>query len=419
MNILIIGSGAREYSMGLALKKDPRVEKILFYPGNGATPRIGENLSFASYEELAAFALALPVDLTVVGPEQPLVEGVSDLFRSKGLAVFGPSALAARLEGSKGFMKQFAARNSLPTARFLETESEEEARAFIQSLTPPVVVKADGLCAGKGVIIAQSHQEAIEAVLEMLSGEGFGEAGKKVVIEEFLDGFELSVFAVSDGEDYVILPACQDHKRLLSGNQGPNTGGMGAYAPTPLATPELLRAIDERIIAPTISAMKAEGYPFEGTLFAGIMVVRGEPYLLEFNVRFGDPECEVLMPLFKTPLLDLLLASAKGEIKGIKVEFHDRFCMGVVMASGNYPYGNSTPEPILLSPLYQESEESHISFAGVSLKGEELLASGGRVLVCVGLGSDVREARERAYALSSLVDFKGRQYRDDIAHEVL
>lgn len=419
MKLLIIGSGAREYSIGLALQRDARVERIFFYPGNGATSRIGENLRCSSYDELLAWALQERIELVVIGPEQPLVEGVSDRFRAQGLSVFGPSALAARLEGSKGFMKQFAARNNLPTARFLETDKESEARAFIQTLTPPIVVKADGLCAGKGVIIAPSAAEAESAVTDMLSGAGFGEAGKKVVIEEFLDGFELSVFAVSDGEEYVILPACQDHKRLLRGNEGPNTGGMGAYAPTPLATPELMQKIKDRLIEPTIKAMKAEGYPFSGALFAGVMVVKGEPYLLEYNVRFGDPECEVLMPLFKSPILDLLSASAKGGIAGLKVEFHERFCMGVVMASKDYPYKNSAPQPITIASDYADGEDSHISFAGVSEESGRLKASGGRVLVCVGSGRDVKEARARAYGLCEKVSFEGAQYRDDIAHEVL
>ncbi len=419
MKILIIGSGAREYSIALALKKDARVKQIFFSPGNGATLGIGENLNFASYDELAEFALLRALDLVVIGSEQPLVDGLSDLLHQKGISVFGPSASAARLEGSKGFMKHFAARHALPTARFLETSSLDEAKRFITSLTPPVVVKADGLCAGKGVIITQSHEEAMESCAKMLSGEGFGEAGKRVVIEEFLEGFELSIFALSDGEDYILLPACQDHKRLLSGNRGPNTGGMGAYAPTPLASPELLSKINERIIAPTIEAMKSEGNPFCGVLFAGIMVVAGEPYLLEFNVRFGDPECEVLLPLLKTPLLDLLLASARGGIAKVNVEFWDRFCVGVVMASENYPYGNSAPQRINIASDYAQSEESHLSFAGVSSKEGALYADGGRVLVCVASGRDVKEARDRAYELVSKVDFLGAQWRDDIAHEVL
>ncbi|MGP1450830.1 MAG: phosphoribosylamine--glycine ligase [Wolinella sp.] len=419
MKVIIIGSGAREYSIGLALKRDSRIGELYFYPGNGATTQIGQNLSCTSYDDLANFAVQNGIDLIVIGPEQPLVDGVSDMLRSRKLKVFGPSAKAAQLEGSKGFMKQFAARNSLPTARFLETDSLDEAEKFIKSLHVPLVVKADGLCAGKGVIIAQSHDEASVAVRDMLSGTNFGEAGKKVVIEEFLDGFELSVFAISDGDRYVILPACQDHKRLLSGNRGPNTGGMGAYAPTPLATPELLKKIDERIIAPTIEAMKAEGNPFEGALFAGIMVVAGEPFLLEFNVRFGDPECEVLMPLFATPVLDLLLASAKHEMDSVKVQFYDRFCMGVVNASRDYPYKSSAPAKIKLTSDYVPSEESHISFAGVGLENGELVANGGRVLVCVASGKTVQEARNRAYLLVEQVEFDGRQYRDDIAHEAL
>jgi len=252
MNILVLGSGGREYSIGRALKKDEAVEKLFFAPGNGATNELGENLSIKDYNELADFAIANNIDLTIVGPEAPLVDGVVDIFKAKGLTIFGPSKEAAQLEGSKVYMKNFLAKYEIPTARYIETGLIEEAFKFIMTLEAPIVVKADGLCGGKGVIIAMSHDEAKKAVSEMLSGKSFGDAGKKVIVEEFLDGYELSMFAICDGDDFILLQAAQDHKRLLDGDQGPNTGGMGAYAPTPLVDDVLYEKVKERIIRPTL-----------------------------------------------------------------------------------------------------------------------------------------------------------------------
>ncbi len=415
MKILIIGSGGREYSIGLALKNDKNVEKIYFSPGNGATDMLGENLTIKDYAELADFAKEY-VDITVVGPEQPLVEGIVDIFREKGLLIFGPTKEAAQLEGSKAYMKNFISKYNVPTARYIETTEYEKAAEFIEKLEAPIVVKADGLCAGKGVIIALSREEALEAAKDMLSGSSFGNAGTKVVVEEFLDGFELSVFAISDGESYKILPACQDHKRLLDGNEGPNTGGMGAYAPTPLATQELLQKIEERIIKPSIDGMANEGVPFEGVLFCGIMVVKNEPYLLEFNTRFGDPECEVLMPLLKSSPSELFMSCVKKELSTHKIEFLESSAIGVVIASKDYPYSNSEPAKITTP---KDGENMLISYAGVAKKEDGIYATGGRVLVSVGIGSDIKEARERAYKQIDSISFDGMKYRNDIAHEVL
>ncbi len=422
MKVLIVGSGGREYSIGLALSKDSSVEKIWFAPGNGATDALGENLTIEDYKELAAFAKAEGVDLTIVGPEAPLVEGIVDIFKAEGLTIFGPSAQAAQLEGSKIFMKNFLARHDIPTARYIETGSLQEATRFIETLEAPIVVKADGLCAGKGVIIAPTREEAVQAAEGMLSGESFGDAGSKIVVEEFLDGYELSVFAVCDGKDYVVLPAAQDHKRLLNNDKGPNTGGMGAYAPTPLVNEEIYRKLDERVIRPTLKGMEAEGMPFTGVLFMGVMVVKGEPYILEYNVRFGDPECEVLMPLLKSPASELFYKAATGRLAEAKIEFHDRYAVGVVMASKNYPYGSSEPAEIIVDEIHHEdlAANSHISYAGVSRDEEgRLYATGGRVLICVGLGESIREARDRAYMLVGQVHFVGKQCRTDIAWQAL
>jgi len=417
MDILIIGSGGREYSIGLALSRDTNVDKIYFAPGNGASDKIGTNLSISDFDQLADFVEGHNVDLTIVGPEAPLVDGIVDNFKARGLTIFGPSAKAAQLEGSKIFMKNFLARHDVPTARYIETASYDDACAFIDSLSAPIVVKADGLCGGKGVIIAQSHDEAKEATKDMLSGSSFGDAGTKVVVEEFLDGYELSVFAICDGKDYVVLPAAQDHKRLLDNDQGPNTGGMGAYAPTPLVNDDIYAKLDERVIKPTLKGMQEEGMPFTGVLFIGVMVVNAEPIILEYNVRFGDPECEELMPLLKSPASELFYKAAKGELATAKIEFYDEYAVGVVVASKDYPYKSSVPAKITIKDIPQDT---HISFAGVSRQDDgELYATGGRVLVCVGKGSSIKEARDRAYELASNVEFDGMQYRKDIAYQAL
>lgn len=421
MNILVIGSGGREYSIGLALSKDSNVDKIYFAPGNGATDNLGENLAISDFNELADFVQSNGVDLTIVGPEAPLVDGVVDLFKSRDLTIFGPTAQAAQLEGSKIFMKNFLARHNVPTAKYIETNSLQDAYKFIEKLTAPIVVKADGLCGGKGVIIAQSHDEAKKAAGEMLSGNSFGDAGTSIVVEEFLDGYELSVFAICDGKDYVVLPAAQDHKRLLNNDEGPNTGGMGAYAPTPLVNDEIYSKLNTRVIEPTLKGMEEEGMPFTGVLFIGVMVVNGEPIILEYNVRFGDPECEELMPLLKSPASELFYKAATGDLKNAKIEFHDKYAVGVVMASKDYPYKSSPAAEIIIDESHHEElDNAHISYAGVS-RGEDgkLYATGGRVLVCVGVGDSIAQAQQRAYMLIGQVHFAGKQCRTDIAYQAL
>ncbi|EOK1058748.1 phosphoribosylamine--glycine ligase, partial [Campylobacter jejuni] len=286
MKIMILGSGAREYSIALALRRVDKNLEFYFAPGNGATESLGTNLNLKDPVVLATYAKEKGFDLCIVGSESFLAEGVVDIFKQQGLAIFGPSKAAAMLETSKSFMKSFLKKYRIKTAKFLNTNDIEKAKNFIYSLTPPIVVKADGLCAGKGVIIAKTHEEAIEETAKMLSGESFGDAGKLVVIEEFLDGYELSIFAVCDGNDFVLLPAAQDHKKLLDNDQGPNTGGMGAYAPSSLANESLLRKVQKDIILPTLAGMKKEGAEFCGVLFIGAMIVGNKPYVLEFNVRF-------------------------------------------------------------------------------------------------------------------------------------
>ncbi|EAJ1499201.1 phosphoribosylamine--glycine ligase [Campylobacter jejuni] len=415
MKIMILGSGAREYSIALALRRVDKNLEFYFAPGNGATESLGTNLNLKDPVVLATYAKEKGFDLCIVGSESFLAEGVVDIFKQQGLAIFGPSKAAAMLETSKSFMKSFLKKYRIKTAKFLNTNDIEKAKNFIYSLTPPIVVKADGLCAGKGVIIAKTHEEAIEETAKMLSGESFGDAGKLVVIEEFLDGYELSIFAVCDGNDFVLLPAAQDHKKLLDNDQGPNTGGMGAYAPSSLANESLLRKVQKDIILPTLAGMKKEGAEFCGVLFIGAMIVGNKPYILEFNVRFGDPECEVLMPLIEDPL-ELILAATQRRLRHSKIKIKKEFAVGVVCASENYPYKSSPKSEITVNNI---PENSHISYAGVSLEDGKLMADGGRVLVCVGTGKSIEEAQKNAYKLCDNVNFKGKQYRKDIAHQVL
>ena len=421
MKILILGSGGREYSIARAMKNEKEGHELFFQPGNGATHNLGTNLNIKDYNELATFAKENEIELTIVGPEAPLVDGVVDIFKKEGLVIFGPSKEAAQLEGSKVYMKNFLAKYNIPTAAYIESDSIEDLYKFTDTLSTPIVVKADGLCGGKGVIIAQSHNEAKTAIGEMLSGKSFGDAGKKVIVEEFLDGYELSMFAVCDGDDYILLPAAQDHKRLLDNDEGPNTGGMGAYAPTPLVDEELYQKVRDRVIRPTLDGMQKEGAPFEGVLFIGIMVVNGEPITLEFNVRFGDPECEILMPLMTSSVSDMFLKASTNRLSEIKVEFSKQYAVGVVMASGNYPYSSSTPAEIILDDVkHDEIEEfTHISFAGVSQEDGVLYADGGRVLVCVGLGDSIKQARDRAYLRCGQVHYVGKKIRTDIAYQAL
>ncbi len=416
MRVLVVGNGAREYAIGLALKNDKKVKDIYFAPGNGATSNIGLNLPFTDFITLTKFAKENNIDLTIVGSEAPLVDGIVDVFEKEGLKIFGPSKKAAQLEGSKIFMKEFLAKNNILTAKFIQTNDEKKANDFIENLNVPIVIKADGLCAGKGVIIAKDKKEAKQAAKEMLRGKSFGDAGKNIIIEEFLDGYELSIFAICDGEDFIILPAAQDHKRLLDGDKGVNTGGMGAYAPTPLANENIYEKVKQKILKPTLDGMKKESNPFKGVLFIGAMIVDGEPYVLEYNVRFGDPECEVLMPLIKSSVFDMFYASTNASLKSLKLEFFNKYAVGVVMASKNYPYKNSKPSEIIVDG---ELENAHIAYGGVEKIEDNLFATGGRVLVCVGIADDLNKARNKAYELCSCVHFAGKQYRNDISYQAL
>ncbi|RDU72296.1 phosphoribosylamine--glycine ligase [Helicobacter aurati] len=435
-NILIIGNGGREYAIARSLRQDKRVKDIFLSPENPAASLYlkAKSFSYETYQELLQYVREYHISLVIVGPEEPLINGISDFLESHNIAVFGPSSQNAKLEGSKAYMKQLITELNIPTAMHKEISLDtiNEGYKFIESLSLPIVLKASGLCAGKGVLIINSKEEAKTKLQQMLTGELFGEAGKIVVIEEFLDGYELSIFALSNGKEYTVLPACQDHKRLLDSNKGPNTGGMGAYSNLPrnLYNKTLESKIKDRILTPTFQALSDSKTPYKGVIFAGIMVVSGEPYLLEYNVRFGDPECEVLLPLLETPLLEVLESCVKGE-KLNNIRFKNLCSVCVVMTSSDYTKNeksNCYPAKIefhenlqtqLQNDINVIDSQSHVVFANTSMKNGELYANSGRAIIAVGMGNTLQEARDNAYCLTENIIFEGKHYRKDIAYQAL
>ena len=418
MNILIIGGGGREYAIGLRLREDKNVLNLYFAPGNGATKALGKNLDLKDFNELALFAKNNDVALTVVGAEEPLTKGIVDIFKVQGLAIFGPSAAAAKLEGSKAYMKDFLARNHIKTAKFLSSDDLSEISKFIDTLNGRVVVKADGLCAGKGVIIANSKDEAKKAAADMLSGESFGEAGKRVVVEEFLEGFELSFFAICDGENFVSLPVAQDHKKLLDGDLGPNTGGMGAYAPAPVAPPALVAEVQRTVLEPTIRAMEQEGRLYKGCLYAGLMVTAEGAKVVEFNCRFGDPETEVVLPLLLGDLVEIMLACVDGSLAEVEIPWSKGAAVTVVLAAGGYPKAYEKGAEIT-GLAEAEAEGCLVFHAGTAAKDGVIVTAGGRVLNIVAEAADIKTAVEKAYRGVDRVHFKDAFCRRDIAHRAL
>ena len=415
---MIIGGGAREHALGWSFSRDPRIGKIWFAPGNAGTAGVGENLPWAATdgEGIASWAAKERPGLVVVGPEGPLCAGLADRLRSLGLRVFGPGKDGARLEGSKAFCKELLVSQKIPTARAGSFRVLEEAVRFSESLPCPQVVKADGLAAGKGVVIVSSHAEAVAAIRQMMAERVFGEAGATVLIEEFLEGEELSVHAVTDGKNLVILPGAQDHKRVGEGDTGPNTGGMGAYAPAPRATPELLRLVKEKILLPTLEGLRARGIGYRGVLYAGLMLTKSGPKVLEYNCRFGDPETQVLLPLMETPLWDLLGAAADGNLAHLAVKIRPGSALTVVLAAPGYP-----AKPVLgqVVRIGKEQPDAYLFHAGTRQGEQGLETAGGRVFAVTGWGEDLKTAKQRAEALVAEVSFPGMQFRRDIGHRAL
>ncbi len=408
-----MGSGGREHALAWSLAQSPSLTKLYAAPGN---PGIAEEaecvaLDVTDHGAVIAFCADKAIGLVVVGPEAPLVDGLSDSLRAAGVPVFGPSQAAAQLEGSKGFTKDLCARAGIPTAGYVRTSSLEEARAALARFAAPYVLKADGLAAGKGVVIAETLADAEETLADMFGG-AFGGAGAQVVIEEFMAGEEASFFALTDGTAIVPFGSAQDHKRVGDGDTGPNTGGMGAYSPAPVLTAELQARVMAEIIEPTVRTMREEGNPYQGVLFAGLMLTADGPKLIEYNARFGDPECQVLMMRLQSDLVALMLACAKGELAGTEVSLRDATALTVVMAAKGYP---GTPEKggaIALDNV--ESEGAKVFHAGTALKDGMLVANGGRVLAVTATGANVTEAQAKAYAAVDAIDFASGFCRRDI-----
>jgi len=423
MKVLIIGSGGREHALAWRAAQSEKVTAVYVAPGNAGTglePKV-ENVPLASddIDALAGFAKDRQIDLTIVGPEAPLVAGVVDRFKADGLSCFGPTAAAAQLEGSKAFAKDFMARHGIPTAAYGKFTDTGEAVAFIRQHGAPIVVKADGLAAGKGVIIAQTIEEAETAVEDMLAGNAFGEAGHRVVIEEFLTGEEASFIVMADGEHILPLATSQDHKARDEGDRGPNTGGMGAYSPAPVVDERLHRTAMETVIEPTIRGMAAEGAPFTGFLYAGLMISpAGEPKVLEFNVRFGDPETQPIMMRLKSDLAELCLAAVDGQLDSVEASWDPRPALGVVMAAGGYPEAY-TKGHVITGLEAASLAGSQVFHAGTQMRDGEIVTTGGRVLCVCAMAGSVADAARTAYAGCDKIHWDGAFFRRDIGYRAI
>jgi phosphoribosylamine--glycine ligase len=416
MDVLVVGSGGREHALVWALAASPLVSRLYCAPGNGGIAAQATCVPIAAtdIEGVVGFCRSNGIGFVVVGPEQPLTDGLVDRLEGAGIPAFGPSAAAARLESSKAFTKELCMRHGILTARHATFTDGEAARRYAAGQPLPVVVKADGLAAGKGVVIAETHAEAAGAIDAMLSGR-FGDAGARVVIEEFLTGEEASVFALTDGRTILPLAGAQDHKRVGEGDTGPNTGGMGAYSPAPVVTEALIDEVCTRILRPTVDAMAAAGTPYKGVLYAGIMVTEKGPYLLEYNVRFGDPECQVLLPRLKSDLLPALMATRDGVLDALDLRWHDDSALTVVMAARGYPGAYETGSVIGNLDAAAAVEGVTIFHAGTERRGNEICAAGGRVLDVTARGRDLAEARARAYRAVDLIEWPQGFCRRDIA----
>ena len=423
MNILLIGGGGREHALAWKLAQSPKVEKIYAAPGNPGMALLPKceciALDVENLEGVADYAEEKSIDLTVVGPEAPLVAGLADVCKRRGLPVFGPSKAAAQLEGSKAFSKELMAKYNIPTAFFKICEDIETAKAYVEEKGAPIVVKADGLAAGKGVVVAMTKQEALDAIDEMMADHKFGNAGARLVLEEYMEGEEASLLAFTDGKTIVPMIASQDHKRVFDGDEGPNTGGMGTYAPAPVMTDVLRLKATELILKPVIAAMAAEGMPYQGCLYAGLMIKGDSVKVVEFNCRFGDPETQVVLPLLDGDLAEIMLACATGGLDKVSIGWHDKAAVCVVLASGGYPEHYAQGYPISGLDEAGKMPETVVFHAGTKISDGSVVTAGGRVLGVTAVGKDIADAQERAYKAASVISFKDMQYRKDIAWRAL
>lgn len=423
MKVLIIGNGGREHALAWKAAQSARVETVFVAPGNAGSalePKV-ENVAIGVEDipALVEFARTNQIELTIVGPEAPLVIGVVDAFQAAGLPIFGPTEAAAQLEGSKAFTKDFLARHQIPTAEYQNFTKIEPALSYLREKGAPIVVKADGLAAGKGVIVAMTLEEAEAAVRDMLAGNVFGEAGHRVVIEEFLDGEEASFIVMVDGEHVLPMATSQDHKRVGNGDTGPNTGGMGAYSPAPVVTQEIHDRVMEEVIYPTVRGMAAERAPYTGFLYAGLMIMAdGTPKVIEYNCRFGDPETQPIMLRMQSDLVELCLAAIDGKLDTVQSKWDPRASIGVVLAAGGYPASYNKGDVISGLPQ-QECEGEKVFHAGTANNNGEIVTNGGRVLCATAMGESVSEAQQRAYALASQISWDGMFHRDDIGYRAI
>lgn len=423
MRILLIGGGGREHALAWKLNQSKKVEKIFAAPGN---PGIGQlekctciDLKLDDLQKVADYAEEQSIDLTVVGPEASLVAGIADVFKRRGLLVFGPSKAAAQLEGSKAFSKEIMAKYNIPTAFFKICENIETAKAYVKEKGAPIVVKADGLAAGKGVVVAMTEDEALAAIDDMMADHKFGNAGAKVVLEEFMEGEEASLLAFTDGKTVVPMLAAQDHKRIFDNDEGPNTGGMGTYAPAPVMTDILRLKATERILKPMIAAMAQEGTPYQGCLYAGLMINGDSIKVVEFNCRFGDPETQVILPLLESDLAEIMLACATGELDKTDICWSDKAAVCVVMASGGYPGSYENGKEITGLADAGAMDKTVVFHAGTKACADKTVTAGGRVLGVTSLGSDIKTARDHAYEAVEKIKFDQAFYRKDIAWRAL
>ncbi|HEJ2451518.1 TPA: phosphoribosylamine--glycine ligase [Vibrio cholerae] len=423
MQVLIIGSGGREHALAWKVAQNPQVDTIYVAPGNAGTALEHKvqnvNIGITDIPALVAFAQDKAIELTIVGPEAPLVIGVVDAFRSAGLPIFGPTQGAAQLEGSKAFTKDFLARHNIPTAAYANFTEIEPALAYVREKGAPIVVKADGLAAGKGVIVAMTLQEAEDAIQDMLAGNAFGSAGSRVVVEEFLDGEEASFIVMVDGENVLPMATSQDHKRVGDADTGPNTGGMGAYSPAPVVTQDVHDRVMREVIYPTVRGMAAEGNTYTGFLYAGLMIdSTGAPKVIEYNCRFGDPETQPIMMRLQSDLVELCQAAIAGKLDQVESKWDPRASIGVVLAAGGYP-GDYTKGEVISGLPTQESAGQKVFHAGTETQGDQVVTNGGRVLCATALGNTVLEAQQRAYQLADQIHWNGMFCRRDIGYRAI